>query len=103
MQTILALTEFYLSPFFVAIGLAFLLDGLINYSIIGNLGLEEDRREQGRQSLLWATSFFLLALSLVMLSRWTDSVIGLIQDKAKVEVNSHDETLSIPNVPNYLR
>jgi hypothetical protein len=100
MQTVLALTEFYISPFFVAIGLAFMLDGLINYFIIGNIGLEEDRREQGRQSLLWAASFFILALCLILLSRWTDALIGRIQDRAEIEVDRQDETLNIPNVPN---
>lgn len=103
MQTIAAFTEVYISPFFLAIGLAFFLNGLINYFIIGNIGLEEDRKEQGRQSLLWAASFFIVALLLFALTSWVASLGDKIRDRAKVEVDSGEDSLSVPNVPGYNR
>jgi phosphoglycerol transferase MdoB-like AlkP superfamily enzyme len=99
MSFIVGFTEFYLSPFILAIGLAFLVDGLINYFIIGNLGMEEDRRELGRNSLLWAAFLFIVSIGLFGLVKGAEALFYTFQDRVEVNPNQSEEILKIPNVP----
>lgn len=101
MASIFAFVEFYVSPFFIAIALAFLLSGMINYYLMGNLGLEEDRREIGRQALLWSALFFLVALGLFAVSSWLVSLSERIDDEVGggADVEQGGDILRIPNVP----
>lgn len=93
----LAFIELYLSPFFLAIALVFLLNGIINYFIIGVPGFEEDRREMGRQSLLWTALFLTISLALFGISSWLVSLSDRVD--VDTEVQSGTDILRIPNVP----
>lgn len=101
MEFALGLVEFYISPFLVALGLAFFLDGLINYFIIGIIGGEEDRREVGRQSLVLATAFFLGAMLLFATLSWVAGVVERLRTEtdAGVELQTGEDFLRIPNTP----
>ncbi len=99
MLAVLSFVELYVSPFFVAVALAFLLNGLVNYFIIGNLGFEEDRREMGRQSLLWAALFLLVALVLFGLTNWIVSLGERIDAEGDVEYQTGGDILRVPNTP----
>jgi uncharacterized membrane protein YdjX (TVP38/TMEM64 family) len=100
MQQIFAFVEFYVSPLLFAIGFIFLFNGIINYYVIGP-NFEEERREKGRQCLLWATFLFVLGLLVFSIAHWLLSLSTQIQDRPDIDVDvgSQFDTLKVPNVP----
>lgn len=97
MVHIFGFIEFYVAPFIFAIGLVLLLYGVINYFVIGPT--EEDRREVGRQALLWAAFFFLIGFIVFAIFSWLFDLSQKIDESARVETERGVDTLSIPNVP----
>lgn len=100
MHHISGFVEFYISPFIFGIGLIFLFSGIVNYYIIG-VNFEEDRREKGRQSLLWASLLFLIGLLIFSISHWLYSLSLQVQQEVDTEVEERGELLPVPNVPGY--
>jgi len=98
MHHVFGFVEFYLIPFLFAVGLFYFLNGFINYFLIGP-GYEEDRREMGRQSLLWATLLFAIGLILFGLSGWFQSIGAQFDEDIDVELGSSPDVVPIPNVP----
>ena len=98
MSHVFGFVEFYLTPFLFAVGLLLFVYGIINYFIIGP-GYEEERREIGRQSLLWATFLFALGLVLYGVASWLFDVTQTFDDRVDVEVREEQGVLPIPDVP----
>lgn len=98
MVHIFGFIEFYLAPFLFAVGLVLFVYGVINYYIIGP-GYEEDRREIGRQNLLWATFFFLLGLLVFSFGSWLFDLTSNFDERVDVDAREEQGVLPIPNVP----
>lgn len=90
--------EFYLAPFIFAVGLVLFVYGIINYYIVGP-GYEEDRREQGRQNLLWATLLFLVGLIVFALASWLFDLSKELDERLDADVEREEGLLRVPNVP----
>lgn len=98
MVHVFGFVEFYVAPFLFALGLVLLFYGVINYFIIGP-GYEEERRETGRQSLLWAAFLFLFGLFLFIAASWLFDVAQEIDERVEVEGERSVNILPVPNVP----
>ena len=97
MVHVFGFVEYYLVPFVLAIGLVLFLYGVINYYIIGPG--DEERREIGRQSLLWAALLFFIGLCIFAITRWIFTLSTIIDERIDVEVTEDVDTLEVPNVP----
>lgn len=88
----------YLIPFVLAIGVIYLIFGIVNYFIIGPG--EEPKREEGRHQLLWTFLFFLAGLLLFALVSGMASLVNWASSTVE-EVNVSEETRvqRVPNVP----
>lgn len=95
---IFGFVEYYIAPFFFAVGLVMLLYGIINYYIIGP-GFEEERREIGRQSLLWATFLFLIGLGLFLIAHWLFILSEKVNERVEVDTERRVDILPVPDVP----
>ena len=98
MHHVLGFVEFYVSPFIFAIGLVFLVSGVVNYFIIGP-GFEEGRKEKGRGALLWAALLFLLGLIIFGISHWLFGFVSELQESGGVDVEDRTGVLRVPNAP----
>ena len=100
MVQIFAFVELYVAPFIIALGFIQLFKGIINYFLIGP-NFEEDRKQIGRQALLWAFVFFLSGLVVYSLAHW---MLGIPerwqnQNRADLEIHEQRDLLKVPNVP----
>lgn len=98
MVHVFGFVEFYLAPFIFAVGLVLFLYGVINYFIIGP-GYDEERREMGRQLLLWTLFLFLLGLILYLVASWLFDLSQKIDERVDVESERSVNILSVPNAP----
>lgn len=98
MYHVLGFVEFYISPFIFAIGFIFLFSGIVNYFIIGP-GFEEDRKEKGRNALLWATLLFSVGLAVFGLSSWLFGFVSQIEEEGGFNTGRPTGVLPVPNVP----
>ena len=98
MQSVFGFVEFYVVPLLFALGLVLFFRGFINYFLIGP-GFEEERREIGRQSLLWAALLFLVGLIIFGIANWFVSLSGKIEERVDAEVESKPDVLLVPNTP----
>lgn len=90
--------EYYVAPFIIAVGLIFLVYGIINYFIIGP-GFEEERREMGRQNLLWATFLFFIGLVVFSVASWLFDFSSTFENDADVRIGTDTDILPVPDVP----
>ena len=97
MQLLFAFVELYVAPAIIAVGLVFFFYGVVNYFIMGPG--DEGRREVGRQSLLWASLFFLCGLLIFGIFSWLSSFTDRLKGDVDAEVREESDILEVPNVP----
>src|SRR5690606_20213189 len=99
----------YLVPFLFAVGVFYLIYGIIEYFIIG-AGGDEERSEHGRELFLKSIAWFVLALlvfALVALIGWISSLSfspGGVDGpgfNAGADIDQRQGVLEVPNVPGH--
>ena len=100
MVQIFAFVELYVAPFIIALGFIQLFKGIVNYFLIGP-SFEEDRKQIGRQALLWAFVFFFAGFVVYSFAHW---LLGIPerwqnQDRTDFEIREQQDLLKVPNVP----
>jgi len=98
MSYVFAFVEFYAAPLFFALGLIWFVYGVINYYIIGP-GFEEERRQVGRESLVWATVLFLIGLILFLVAGWLLDFTDRLDEELDADVQTDVDILYVPDVP----
>ena len=96
MQSVVFFIEQFIIPLILAVGLVMFIYGIFNYYFMGPS--DEERREIGRQALLWANFLVIVALIIYLVFagvRWLGGFVGDVN----IDVSEETKIQRIPIVP----